>query len=99
MEPINKRIFRKRDSYKLRIDHPATAARGLMFISAVVSHSLAYDANDVMNKSNFAIAVDNHVFRTALIGMIRKWLIELMVLVLCVITLQIAQRNTLVTTQ
>ena len=41
-----------------QISIPATAARGPVFVSAVVSYSLAYDATDVMDNDNLAPALE-----------------------------------------
>ena len=37
---------------------PATAARGPVFVSAVVSYSLAYNAADVMDNDNLAFSLE-----------------------------------------
>ena len=41
-----------------QISIPTTATRGPVFISTVVSYSLAYDAADVMDNDNLAIALE-----------------------------------------
>ena len=60
---------------------PATAARGPVFVSAVVSYSLAYDATDVMDNDNLATALEAQIqISIVLIGMVRKPSIDLIVL-------------------
>ena len=52
---------------------PATAARGPVFVSAVVSYSLAYDAAAVMDNYNLATALESQIqISIMLIGMVRK---------------------------
>ena len=56
-----------------QISIPATAARGPVLVSAVVSYSLAYDAADVMDNDNLATALEAQIqIIIALIGMVRK---------------------------
>ena len=49
------------------IDHqglisiPATAARGSVFVSRVVSYSLAYNAIDVVDNKNLATALESQI--------------------------------------
>ena len=40
-----------------QISIPATAARGPIYVSTVISYSLAYDATDVMDDDNLATAL------------------------------------------
>ena len=47
-------------------------ATGLVFISAVISYSLAYDAIDAINDDSFATALTAHKITVLLIGMVRK---------------------------
>ena len=64
-----------------QISIPATAARGPVFVSAVVSYSLAYDATDVMDNDNLATALEAQIqISIVLIGMVRKPSIDLIVL-------------------
>ena len=56
-----------------QISIPTTAARGPVFVSTVVSYSLAYDAADVIDNDNLATALEAQIQITiALIGTIRK---------------------------
>ena len=70
-----------------RLDHqgqiniPATAARGPLFVTAVVSYSLAYDATDVIDNDNVATALEAQIqISIALIGTVKKLSIDLIVL-------------------
>ena len=48
-------------------------ARGPLFVSAVVSYSLAYDATDIMDNDNLVTALENQIQTSmVLIGMVRK---------------------------
>ena len=50
-----------------------TAARGPVFVSAVISYSLAYDVADVMDNDNFATALQAQIqISIMLIGTVRK---------------------------
>ena len=40
-----------------QISVPTTAAKGLVFVSTVISYSLAYDAAGVMNDDNFVTSL------------------------------------------
>ena len=61
---------------------PATAARGLVFVSAVVSYSLAYDTADIMDNDNLATALEAQIqISIVLIGTVRKPSIDPIVLV------------------
>ena len=52
-------------------------ARRLVFVSAVVSYSLAYDATDVMDNENLLAALSAQIqISVALIAMVRKPSIE-----------------------
>ena len=56
-------------------------ARRPVFVSAVVSYSLAYDASDVMDNENLATALESQIMISiALIGTVRKPSIEPMCL-------------------
>ena len=60
---------------------PTTVARGPIFVSAVVSYLLAYDAADVMDNDNLATALEAQIqISIVLIGMVRKPSIDLIVL-------------------
>ena len=64
-----------------QISIPATAARGPVFVNAVVSYSLVYDAADVMDNDNLATALESQIqISIALIGTVRKLLIDPIVL-------------------
>ena len=64
-----------------QISIPATAAREPVFVSAIVSYLLAYDAANVMDNDNVAIALESQIqISIALIGAVRKPLIDLIVL-------------------
>ena len=63
------------------ISIPATAARGPVYVSAVISYSLAYNAADVMDNDNIATVLTAQIqVSIALIGTIRKPLVEPIVL-------------------
>ena len=63
-----------------QISIPATAARGPVFASAVVSYSLAYDAADFVDNDNLATELEAQIQNSiALIGTIRKPSIDLIV--------------------
>ena len=48
-------------------------ARGVVFMSAVISYSLAYDANHVMKDENFAIVLEGQIQNSvALKGIIKN---------------------------
>ena len=56
-----------------QIGIPATVARGPVYVSKVISYSVAYDAADVMDNDNFETALSAQIqIRVALIGMVRK---------------------------
>ena len=64
-----------------QISIPAMVAREPVFVSTVVSYSLAYDATDVMDNNNLASALEAQIqISIALIGMVRKPSIEPIVL-------------------
>ena len=55
--------------------------RGPVFVSTVVSYSLAYDAPDVMDNDNLVITLESQIqIIISLIGMVRKPSIEPIVL-------------------
>ena len=61
---------------------PATAAKGPVYISTVVSYSLASDAADVMDNDNLATALLAQIqISIVLIGTVRKPSVEPIVLV------------------
>ena len=61
---------------------PATASRGPVFVSAVVSYTLAHDVTDVMDNDNLVTALECQIqISIVLIGMVRKPSIDLIVLV------------------
>ena len=63
------------------INIPATAARGTVFVNAVVSYWLAHDATNVLDNDNLAIALESQIqISIALVGMVRKPSIEPIVL-------------------
>ena len=67
--------------HQSQISISATVLRGPVFVSAVVSYSLAYDDADVMNNDNLATALEPQIqISIALIGTVRKSSIELIVL-------------------
>ena len=84
-----------------QISIPTTAARGPVFVSAVVSYSLAYDATDVMDNDNLATSLEAQIQITiALIGMVRKPSIDPIVLAkIWGITPEKAQKTIQATTQ
>ena len=64
-----------------QISIPVTTARGPVFVSAVVSYSLTYNAADVMDNDNLVSALEAQIqLSIALIGMIRKPSIDTIVL-------------------
>ena len=64
-----------------QISITATASRRPVFISTVVSYSLAYDAVDVMDNENLAIALEAQIqISIALIGMVIKLSIDALIL-------------------
>ena len=64
-----------------QISIPATAARGSVFVSKVVSYSLAYDAADVIANDNLASALEVQIqISIALIGTVQKPSIDPIVL-------------------
>ena len=66
---------------KCQISISATAARGPVFVSTVVSYSLAYDAIGVMDNDSLATALESQIqISIGLIGMVRKPSIEPIVL-------------------
>ena len=67
--------------YLGQISIPATVGRGPVFISTVILYSLAYDATDVMDDNDLATALSAQIQDSAaLIGMVRKPLVEPIVL-------------------
>ena len=82
-----------------QISIPATAASRPVFVSAVVSYSLAYAA-DVMDNDNLATALEAQIqISIALMGTVRKPSIDPIVLVkIWGITLEKAQKTIQVTT-
>ena len=64
-----------------QISIPTTVKRGPVFVSTIVSYSLAYDAADVMDNDNLATALEAQIqISIALIGMVRKPSIDPIVL-------------------
>ena len=64
-----------------QISIPATAARGPVFVSTVVSYSLAYNATDVVDNQNLTTALEAQIqVSIALIGTVRKPSIDPIVL-------------------
>ena len=56
-----------------QISIPDTMARGPVYVSTIVSYSLAYDAADVMDNDNLVTALSAQIqISIALIGMVRK---------------------------
>ena len=56
-----------------QINIPATAARGPVFVSTVVSYSLAYNADDVMDNDNLVTSLESQIqISIVLIGTVRK---------------------------
>ena len=76
-------------------------ARGPVFVSAVVSYSVVYDAADVMDNDNLVTALESQIqISMVLIGMVRKLSIDPIVLVKCWgITPKKAQKTIQATTQ
>ena len=67
--------------HQIQISIPTTAARGTVFVSAVVSCSLAYSAADVMDNDNLATPLEAQIhISIALRGMVRKPSIDPVVL-------------------
>ena len=63
------------------ISIPVTAARGPVYVSAVISYSLAYDTADVMDDDKLETALSAQIqVKVALIGMVRKPSVEHIVL-------------------
>ena len=51
----------------------AIAARGPVYVSAIISYSLAYDTTDVMDNDNLAMALSAQIqISIALMGTIRQ---------------------------
>ena len=64
-----------------QISIPSTAARGTVYVSAVIMCSLAYDAADVVDNDNLATALSAQIqISIALIGTVKKMVIEPIVL-------------------
>ena len=64
-----------------QISIPATVARGPVYVSKVISYSLAYDATDAMCNDNLVIALSAQIqISVALTGMVRKPLVVPIVL-------------------
>ena len=64
-----------------RISIPAAAARRPVYVSVVISYSLAYDVADVMGNDNLTTSLSAMIqISTVLIGMVRKPSIEPIVL-------------------
>ena len=64
-----------------QISIPTTAARGPIYVIAVVSFSLAYDAADVIDNDNLATALSAQIqISIVLISMVRKPSVEPIVL-------------------
>ena len=64
-----------------QISIPAIAVRGPIFVSTVVSYSLAYDAADVMDNNKLASALEAQIqISIMLIGMVKKPSIDPIVL-------------------
>ena len=60
-----------------QISIPATAARGPVFLSTVISYSLAYDTADVMDSNNLATALESLIqISIALIGTVKEQSID-----------------------
>ena len=56
-----------------QISIPVTVARGPVFVSTVISYSLAYNAADVMDNKNLATALKAQIqMSLVLIGTVRK---------------------------
>ena len=80
---------------------PTTVARGPVFVSTIVSYSLAYDAADVMVNDNLLTSLSAQIqINISLIGTVRKLSIESMVLAQQLsITPEKAQKTIQATTQ
>ena len=63
------------------ISIPTTVSRRPVYVSAVISYSLAYDGTDVTDNDNLATVLSAQIQISILIGMVRKWTIEQIVLV------------------
>ena len=64
-----------------QISIPAAVARKPVFVSAAVSHSLAYDATDIMDNDNLTAALESQIqINMPLIDMVRKQSVEPIVL-------------------
>ena len=64
-----------------QISIPYTAARGPVFVSTVISYSLAYDAADVMDNDNLVMSLSAQIqISIALIGIVRKPSVEPIIL-------------------
>ena len=64
-----------------QISIPAKTARGPVFVSAMVSYSLVYDATDVLDNDNLATALETQIqISIALIETVRKLSIDHIVL-------------------
>ena len=64
-----------------QISIPATATRGQVYVSTVISDSQAYDATDVMDNDNLATALSTQIQTSiVLIGIVRKKSVEPIVL-------------------
>ena len=67
--------------YQGQISIPATATRGPVYVSTVISYSLAYDATDVMDNDNHATTLEAQIqISIVLIGTSRKPSIDPIVL-------------------
>ena len=67
--------------YQGQISIPTTA-RGSVYVSAVISYSLAYNATDVMDNDNLATALSAQIQNGIVqIGKVRKPSVESIVLV------------------
>ena len=67
--------------YQGQISIPVTMARGLVFVSAVISSSLTNDATDAMKKDNLVTALSAQIqISLVLIGTFRKPSVEPIVL-------------------
>ena len=63
--------------YQGQTSIPATAAGGPVYVSTVITYSLAYDVADVMDNDNLATAMSAQIqISVALIGMVRKPSVE-----------------------
>ena len=85
MESINKGISERKTrmlDHQGQIIIPATVAREPVYVSAVISYSLAFDAADVMDNDNLETALSTQIqISILLIGMVRKPSLEPIVLV------------------